>query len=213
LTATARKEAGQRLRRQARGLAEELRFIPVPNANTRVEGALSGQYHFADLLPTDALAAWKNPAAAPPCPSRAVFGFPYFVFNTREGVINAATGMRKAIQTSFGPGEMMAAGFGDTRFFTAEANHFPQGTPFYSAAGGENYNQRDAAKAKGLAGRRRLQGRDGRILTSRQYDFHYNMALVMAEQLKRAGFKAELNVVDWATLVQRRNDSKPGTST
>ena len=32
------------------------------------------------------------------------------------------------------------------------------------------------------------------------------MALVMAEQLKRAGFKVELNVVDWATLVQRRND-------
>lgn len=52
------------------------------------------------------------------------------------------------------------------------------------------------------------KGETIRILTSRQYDFHYNMALIMAEQLKRAGFKAELNVVDWATLVQRRNDSK-----
>ena len=29
------------------------------------------------------------------------------------------------------------------------------------------------------------------MLTSRQYDFHYNMALLMAEQLKRAGFKVE----------------------
>jgi peptide/nickel transport system substrate-binding protein len=47
-----------------------------------------------------------------------------------------------------------------------------------------------------------------RILTSRQYDFHYNMALIMAEQLKRAGFKAELNVVEWATLLQRRGDPK-----
>ena len=35
-----------------------------------------------------------------------------------------------------------------------------------------------------------------------------NMALVMAEQLKRAGMKPELQVVDWATLVQRRNDPK-----
>jgi hypothetical protein len=34
------------------------------------------------------------------------------------------------------------------------------------------------------------------------------MSLMMAEQLKRAGFKVDLNVVDWATLVQRRNDSK-----
>lgn len=46
------------------------------------------------------------------------------------------------------------------------------------------------------------------MLTSRQYDFHYNMSLLMAEQLKRAGFKVDLNVVDWATLVQRRNDAK-----
>jgi peptide/nickel transport system substrate-binding protein len=34
------------------------------------------------------------------------------------------------------------------------------------------------------------------------------MALIMAEQLKRAGFKAELNVVEWATLLQRRADPK-----
>ena len=45
-------------------------------------------------------------------------------------------------------------------------------------------------------------------MASRQYEFHYNMALVMSEQLKKAGFKTELQVVDWATLVQRRNDPK-----
>jgi peptide/nickel transport system substrate-binding protein len=45
-------------------------------------------------------------------------------------------------------------------------------------------------------------------MASRQYEFHYNMALVMAEELKRAGFKTDLQVVDWATLVQRRNDPK-----
>ena len=45
-------------------------------------------------------------------------------------------------------------------------------------------------------------------MASRQYEFHYNMALVMSEQLKKAGFKTDLQVVDWATLVQRRNDAK-----
>ena len=28
----------------------------MPNANTRVEGSLSGQYHFADLLPVESYA-------------------------------------------------------------------------------------------------------------------------------------------------------------
>ena len=61
---------------------------------------------------------------------------------------------------------------------------------------------------KGQAAQASYKGEPIRILTSRQYDFHYNMALIMAEQLKRAGFKVDLNVVDWATLVQRRGDAK-----
>ncbi|KAB7575679.1 ABC transporter substrate-binding protein, partial [Verminephrobacter sp. Larva24] len=127
--------------------------------------------------------------------------------NTKEGVA-ASQPVRQAIQTALGAGEMLAAGFGDTRFFVAEANHFPKGSPFYSTAGGDQYNQRNAAKAKELAAKAGYKGDPIRVLTSRQYDFHYNMSLLMAEQFKRAGFKVDLNVVDWATLVQRRNDSK-----
>jgi len=101
----------------------------------------------------------------------------------------------------------LAGAFGDTRFFQVEPNHFPQGSPFFSTAGGESYNQRDADKARSMAEAAGYKGEPVRVLTSRQYDFHYKMALVMAEQLKRAGFKPDLQVVDWATLVQRRNDS------
>jgi len=203
---SARKEPANGYGGKREAFIEELRFIPVPTPGTRVEGAMSGQFHFADLLPIDALARLEKAGGRAVPVITPAFGFPYLVFNTREG-INANKGMRQAIQTAIGPGEMMAAGFGDTRFFTAEANHFPQGSPYYSAAGGENYNQRDPAKAKALAEAAGYKGETVRILTSRQYDFHYNMAVVMAEQLKRAGIKAELTVVDWSTLVQRRNDS------
>ena len=41
-------------------LLDELRFVPVPNANTRVEGSLSGQYHFADLLPVESYARLES---------------------------------------------------------------------------------------------------------------------------------------------------------
>ncbi|WP_309680107.1 ABC transporter substrate-binding protein [Polaromonas sp.] len=204
---SARKEAPSGYGGKKTAVADELRFIPVPNANTRVEGSLAGQFHFADLLPTEALGRLEKSGGKTVPIMTQSFGFPYFVFNTKEGVM-ASLPVRKAVQTSFGEGEMLAAGFGDTRFFVAEPNHFPKGTPFYSAAGSARYNERDAVKAKGLAAQTGYKGEPIRILTSRQYDFHYNMALIMAEQLKRAGFKAELNVVDWATLVQRRNDSK-----
>jgi len=203
----ARKEPANGYGGKREAAVEELRFVPVPNANTRVEGALAGQFHYADLLPIEALPRLEKSGGKTVPIVTASFGFPYLVFNTKEGVMSSLD-LRRAAQTAIGEGEMLAAGFGDTRFFIAEGNHFPKGTPFYSDAGTTAYNERNAVKAKTQASQAGYKGEPIRVLTSRQYDFHYNMALIMAEQLKRAGFKADLNVVDWATLVQRRNDPK-----
>ena len=203
----ARKEAPSGYGGKRAATMEELRFVPVPNANTRVEGALAGQFHYVDLLPIEALGRLEKASGKVVPLLTPSFGFPYLVFNTKEGSM-AQQAVRKAAQTALGPGEMLAAGFGDTRSFIAEGNHFPKGTPFYSDAGTSNYNERDARKAKAQAEQAGYKGEPVRILTSRQYDFHHNMALIMAEQLKRAGFKAELNVVEWATLLQRRADPK-----
>jgi peptide/nickel transport system substrate-binding protein len=204
---SARKEPASGYGGKREALIEELRFVPVPSASTRVEGALAGQYDFADLLPVEALPRLEKASGKTVPIMTPSFGFPYLVLNTKEGV-SSNLAVRQAIQTALGEGEMLAAGFGDTRFFSAEGNHFPKGSPFYSTAGTDQYNQRNAPKAKAMAEKAGYKGEPIRVLTSRQYDFHYNMALLMAEQLKRAGFKVELNVVDWATLVQRRNDSK-----
>lgn len=204
---SARKEAPSGYGGKREAAIEELRFVPVPNANTRVEGALAGQYDFADLLPVEALTRLEKSGGKTVPILTPSFGFPYLVFNTKEGVASNLA-LRRAIQTALGEGEMLAAGFGDTRFFVAEGNHFPKGSPFYSTAGTDQYNQRNAKDAKAAAEKAGYKGEPIRVLTSRQYDFHYNMALLMAEQLKRAGFKAQLDVVDWATLVQRRNDAK-----
>lgn len=203
----ARKEAPNGYGGKREAAIEELRFVPVPNAATRVEGALAGQYDYADLLPVEALTRLEKSGGKTVPILTPSFGFPYLVLNTKEGVA-ANQALRQAVQTAIGEGEMLAAGFGDTRFFVAEGNHFPKGSPFYSTAGTHHYNQRNAKLAKEAAEKAGYKGEPLRVLTSRQYDFHYNMALLMAEQLKRAGFKVELNVVDWATLVQRRNDPK-----
>src|SRR6187551_784921 len=113
---SARKEAASGYGGKRTALVEELRFVPVPNANTRVEGALAGQFHYADLLPIEALARLeKAPGKVVPIMTPS-FGFPYLVFNTKEGSM-AQKAVRKAAQAALGEGEMLAAGFGDTRFF------------------------------------------------------------------------------------------------
>jgi len=135
------------------------------------------------------------------------YGFPYLVLNTKEGVM-ANQGLRQAIQIAIGQGEMLTAAYGDKRFFTVEGNHFPQGTPFYSSAGTDQYNKQDAKRAEEMAEKAGYKGEPIRLLTSRNFEFHHTMMQVMAEQLRAAGFKPEMQVVDWATLVQRRGDSK-----
>ena len=76
----------ERLCRPREALLDELRFVPVPNANTRVEGSLSGQFQYADLLPVEASGRIEKgaPAVVPIVTKN--FGFPYIVFNTKEGV-------------------------------------------------------------------------------------------------------------------------------
>jgi peptide/nickel transport system substrate-binding protein len=201
---SARKEAASGYAGKREALLDELRFVPVPNANTRVEGSLSGQYHFADLLPVEAAGRLEGKPAVKAVIT-APFGFPYVVLNTKQGPLTSQ-GVRQGVQAALNMKEIMTAGFGDPKFFSVEGNHYPKGSPFYSNEGASAYNQGNPAKAKELAAKGGYKGEPIKYLTSQQYDFHYRMALVMAEQLKKAGFAVEMQVVDWATLIQRRGD-------
>src|SRR6201989_289043 len=108
---SARSEPASGYAGKREALLDELRFIPVPNANTRVEGALAGQYHFADLLPVESYARLESAANVKPVLT-APFGFPYLVLNTKQGPL-ANVALRQAVQASLNDAEMLAAGFGD----------------------------------------------------------------------------------------------------
>jgi peptide/nickel transport system substrate-binding protein len=204
---SSRTEAASGYAGRREALLDELRFIPVPSPNTRVEGALSGQFHFSDQLSLEAISRLEQSGSVAVPVMIKNFGFPYIVLNSKEGVLTSQA-LRRAVQTAVGDSDLMDAGFGDKRFYSVGANFFPQGTPYYSMAGAELYDNNNPKLAREMAAKAGYDGRPIRILASRQYSFHYNMALVFNEQLKKAGFKTELQIVDWATLIQRRTDPK-----
>ena len=201
---SARKEPASGYGGKREALLDELRFIPVPNANTRVEGVLAGQYQFADVLPVEAYSRLENASNVKPVLT-SPFGFPYMVLNTKQGPLVNVT-LRQSVEAALNNSDMMAAAFGDKKFYDTDPNHYAKNTPFFSMAGTENYGKGDAKKAAALAATAKYDGTPIRILTSQQYDFHYRIALVMAENLKAAGYKVDMQVVDWSTLIQRRND-------
>lgn len=181
---------------------DEIRFVPVPDANTRVEGAIAGQYDYADLLPVEAFDRLNGQAKTEPLVLKS-FGWPMFIMNNKEGMMTKP-GLRKAVQSALNAEDMLAAAFGKPDFFAVDGALYPEGYQWRSDAGVEGYNQGNPDKAKELATEAGYDGKPIRILTSRQYEFHYKMAQVAAEYLKAAGLAVQLDVVDWATLVQRR---------
>jgi peptide/nickel transport system substrate-binding protein len=45
-------------------------------------------------------------------------------------------------------------------------------------------------------------------MTTQEYKWMYDFAILTKQQLEDVGFNIDLQVVDWATLVKRRNNSK-----
>ncbi len=182
---------------------DEIRFVPVPDANTRVEASVSGQYDYIDSLPVEAFDKLKAAKTTQPLMLKP-FGYPVFVFNTAEGTAKNV-GVRRAIRQALNMDDMLAAAFGSKDFYSLNGNIYPQPYSWATDAGSKgNYNVGDSAGAAKAAKEAGYDGKPVRILTSRQYEFHYKMAQVAAEYLKAAGFAVDMQVVDWATLTQRR---------
>jgi peptide/nickel transport system substrate-binding protein len=186
-------------------LLDEIRFVPVPDPNTRIEGAISGQYDCVDALLVEAFDRLKNQKTTKPVLMKP-FGWPVFVMNSKEGLM-ASQDARTAVRMALSMEDMLTAAFGNPEFFALNASMYPKDYAWYSLTGTEGrYNVADPEKARTLLKKANYDGKPLRILTSRQYEFHYKMAQVASEYLKQASFTVDMQVVDWATLTQRRGD-------
>ena len=70
------------------------------------------------------------------------------------------------------------------------------------------WNEHDKAKAKKLLQEAGYKGEPVRFMTTQEYKWMYDFALVTKQQLEDVGFNIDLQVLDWATLVKRRNNPK-----
>ncbi len=184
---------------------DEIRFFPVPDANTRLSALMSGQYDIVlGLSPETYPQVSRNSELAANIirPS----GWLLFVENTKEGP-TANEKFRQAVQAALNHDDIMLAAYGLPDFYTVNASLYGEGTSFYSAAGAASYNQHDLDKAKALLAESGYNGEPFRLLTSQQYDFVFKAAVVASENLRAAGINVELVNLDWASMLQQRNDA------
>jgi peptide/nickel transport system substrate-binding protein len=81
-------------------------------------------------------------------------------------------------------------------------------TAWHTKLSGLPWNEHNKAKAKRLLQEAGYKNEPIRFLTTQEYKWMYDFALLSKQQLEDTGFNIDLQVVDWATLVKRRNNSK-----
>ena len=183
---------------------DELRFIPVPDLAVRLAGVESGSYHYGFLIKQDQYDRLLTMRSVEPrigSPST----WPAAVLNHKQGLMTGKK-LRQAFQAALDMEPIMAAGVGHPLFYRLDPALFPpELVLWHSKAGGAAYNQKDKEKARRLLKEAGYVGQPVRWLTTQEFEFYYKPALVAKQQLEEVGFKIDLQVFDWATLVQRWN--------
>jgi peptide/nickel transport system substrate-binding protein len=187
---------------------DELRWIPVPDAASRAAQVESGDLDFADDLVADAYDRLKaNPNVVP------IVAKPYYwlvaVFNKKEGVMTNQK-LRQAWQAALDIEPIMktVAG-GKSEFFRMDSSLAFQELPaWHTKIAGLPWNEHNRDKAKRLLKEAGYNGTPIRFMTTQEYKWMYDFALVTKQQLEDVGFVIDLQVMDWSTLGQRRVQPK-----
>jgi peptide/nickel transport system substrate-binding protein len=200
----ARAEAPEGYGGKRTAYTDEILFIPVPDVAVRLAGVETGEYHLAQQIKPDQYDRIKGLAAVE---ARIVkpYGWITAVPNHKEGLMTNKK-LRQAFQAALDMEPIMGAAMGNKDFYRLDgAVFFPEQPLLYSTAGLGGYNQKNPDKARRLLKEAGYTGQPVRWITTREYEWMYKSALVSKQQLEEVGFKIDLQVLDWATLVQRRN--------
>lgn len=185
-------------------LVDEIYFHLVPDTSTRVNGLLTGEYDFAFGVPYDNYDQFLDD------PDFETILTPsanhLLGLNNTQGIASDLE-MREVVNTALDIEEILMAAYPHDDFYWLDSGYMDVNiVNWASTAGSEYYNQSDPEKAKQMLEDMGYDGEEFRIMVTRDYDHHYSSAVVMQEQLNQIGMNAVLNVVDWPTLLDMREN-------
>jgi len=182
---------------------DQIVFTPVPDEAARVAGLRAGDYQYLESIsPDQSLALEGDPNVA--VEILAPNGWETFVLNWRSPLMGNLK-IRQAVQAALSHEPILEASQG-VGFYRLDPAVMLQETAWHTLAGQELYNRNDPELARQLLEEAGYDGTPIRFMTTQEYRDQYNAAVVGRQQLEEAGFVIDLQVYDWATLTDRRND-------
>ncbi|WP_368654655.1 ABC transporter substrate-binding protein [Ornithinibacillus sp. 4-3] len=185
-------------------LVDEIYFHIVTDPSTRLTGLQTGEYDFVYGVPLDNYEQLQND------PNLETILEPeannLLGLNNVEGPASDFK-LRQAINTALDAETIMMAGYPNEDFYWLDSGYMDVHIANWaSTAGSEYYNQNDMEKAKQLLEESEYDGEEFTIITTRDYFYLYNIGVVIQEQLKQLGMNVKLEVYDWPTMLDLRDN-------
>ena len=185
---------------------DQLMFIPVTNASTRINGLLAGDYDYIriatgdmyDILSAnDSLVVTVNKGSK----------MPLMFFNSRDRVFANNDKMRQAVLAALDMEEIMAIAIGPDDLWELNGSINPSWNQFYSERGLELYNKADPELARQMAKEAGYNGEEIVILINNSHQMHIDCCTVIEQQLEKAGFNVTCERLDAAAQQAKRADA------
>lgn len=187
---------------------KDIYFRYITDESTRLAGALTGEYDLVFNLPKDNIDQLKHAPGIHLYAPASGGSLITYLFNKQTGPF-ADIKLRRAFNLALDVNSVLVAGYSDPQFFSADSSlGFPQQVDWYSEAGKPFYNQHKLDEARALVKESGYHGQEVVIIATKEYAELYNLAIVAQQVLKQIGINSRLDVYDWPTVLQRRQDPK-----
>jgi len=117
--------------------------------------------------------------------------------------------IRHAVMVAFGQEDFLKATVGDPKYYKVCKAVFVCGTPLGDDDGMKDVLNQDAAKAKQLLKEAGYDGTPVVLMQSTDLQILTNLGPVAKAQMEAAGFKVDMRLMDWQTVVARRARRDP----
>jgi peptide/nickel transport system substrate-binding protein len=187
---------------------DRVEWIWIADSQTQVNALINGEVDFLEAPPHDLLPLLvgdKNIEIA-------VFG-PQgrqnaLRFNTLHKPFDNAK-IRLAVAYALNQKDLLDAVIGDPKWYIECKSMFPCGSPLQSTKGWDDKFNSDFARARALLAEAGYDGTPVVLMQSTDIVSLSNLAPVTKSLMEKAGFKVDLQAMDWQTLVTRRTKKDP----
>lgn len=187
--------------------ADQVDFLPVTEEASRVAGAQTGDFDYAEAVPITMVPTLATDPALDVKIVKPRWGIALELDHKNPWI--AKLPFRKALLAAINPQQvMLAASFGQQDYFRVQPSiFFPEQTQWYTEEGGAAYNHPDPARVKTLLDEAGYKGEPIVYLTNQNYGWMYKASQAIAAQWQQVGINVELTLMDWPSQIKRAQTS------